>query len=891
MNRDGRDSDDADWLLAQLATGASQADQETPVATPPVSASSTSARSEAAVSPPSEEVLDWFTMAESPAPQASPVASAPQTSSPEWRPPFTVGRPPAPAAPTGPAAAGHPPTPAAPVVPPGPATPPAPFAFTWGSDELDSEDAIRAAFRSLSGGQSTNDDGPATADRPGGVGASTDASRSAHEASTDTGPALARQSFTPFSDASPVIPRHPIAPTTAPAGWDERPTSTPKTDFDDELWSALTEDEPAVPAVIDAPVSPTVTDAPVSPPLTDAPVSPPATAGEATPSSSLPADYERDHDSFPFIEVRGEAGPRSSEISEATTAASIAESAKRRAPFPAFAAARGDDPFGQPDDRGAEPVDDLLAALGSGAARPTGDGSGTGTSVPGDRESGFGTPPAGGAPPSGSGDDPFGWGSDDDGSDDDFSGDDRDDDDAGDGLGALGLEFAEDDDEPARTAETESPIAREIGETRYFWNLTPDPTAPDPKADPSVAAGATTVPSPFAPPSPFAADGDDESTRFEPEPETGPVVPEPAWPREPAAAEPPATTEVEPPADTTMFAPPAPSMFERPDASAVERPETSAFEPPAPYTFQPPPTDFDQAPPSAVQPVAYDTTDTPHVDPLAALFGATAEPGAPTTPRAPSAPRGAPFSANAASAGAGAGAGAVGGSTPVARATAPAASAPTAAPRVGGTGGSGRAPSAGSGGGGRPGGGRTTRTLLWIAAGLVVCLVLAGLFYVGTLLSAAGGGEAAAPSAAPVETETPVAEPTAPQPAGVHAWNTLFGGECVEPFVSVWEEEFTVVDCAAPHAAQLVYRGELAGDAAAAYPGEAEVAAQATAMCTADGVIDVGLVAGIPDLQVQAAFPADEQQWADGERTVYCFANRTGAEPLTGSIAGPGPTA
>ncbi len=826
MNRDGRDSDDA------------------------------------AGSPPrSEEVLDWFTVAESPAPQPSvtespqapPEASAPETNSPEWRPPFTVGRPPAPPASTGATAGSQPPTPAAPIVPPGPATPPAPFSFTWGSDELDSEDAIRAAFRSLSGGQPAHD---AASE---GAGAAADETSSAHEAPPDTGPALARQSFTPVSDATPATPRHPIAPTTAPAGWDEQRTPTPKTDFDHELWSALTEDEPAVPAVTD----------------------------------------ERDHDSFPFIEVRGEAGPQSSETSEATTAASVAESAKRRAPFPAFAAVRGDDPFGQPDDRGAEPVDDLLAALGSGTARPRGGGSDAGSSVPGDRESGFGTPPAGGAPPTGSGDDPFGWGSDDDdsdndGSDDDFTGDDRDDDGVGDVLGALGLEFEDDDDEPAKAAETESPVPREIAEPGYFWNLTPDPTAPDPKAESSVAAGAT-VPSPFAPPSPFAHDGDeDETPRFEPELETGPVVPEPAWPREPAAtaSEPPATTEVEPPADTTMFAPPAPSMFERPETSAVDRPETSAPESPAPYVFQPPPTEFDEAPPTAVEPVAHGTTDAAHADPLAALFGTTAESAAPTAPHAPSAPAAAPFSTDpAAFAGAGAGARAVGGSTPVARATAPAASAPTAAPRAGGTGGSGRAPGAGSGGGGRPGGGRTTRTLLWIAAGLVVCLVLAGLFYVGTLLSAAGGGEAAAPSAAPVETETPVAEPTAPQPAGVHAWNTLFGGECVEPFVSVWEEEFTVVDCAAPHAAQLVYRGELAVDAAAAYPGEAEVAAQATAMCTADGVIDVGLVAGIPDLQVQAAFPADEQQWADGERTVYCFANRVGAEPLTGSIAGPGPTA
>jgi hypothetical protein len=182
------------------------------------------------------------------------------------------------------------------------------------------------------------------------------------------------------------------------------------------------------------------------------------------------------------------------------------------------------------------------------------------------------------------------------------------------------------------------------------------------------------------------------------------------------------------------------------------------------------------------------------------------------------------------------------------------------------------------------------RTLLWIAGGLVVAVVIAGLFFLGTQLPF-GGGTATAPSAEPTATETPVPEPTGPQPVGVHAWNTLFGGECVDPFESAWAEEFAVVDCAAPHAAQLVRRGELEGDAAAPFPGEAEIAVQMNGLCTADGVIDVGLVAGIPDLQVQASFPVTEEQWAEGERTYYCFANRAGGEPLTGSITGPGPAA
>jgi hypothetical protein len=62
-------------------------------------------------------------------------------------------------------------------------------------------------------------------------------------------------------------------------------------------------------------------------------------------------------------------------------------------------------------------------------------------------------------------------------------------------------------------------------------------------------------------------------------------------------------------------------------------------------------------------------------------------------------------------------------------------------------------------------------------------------------------------------------------------------------------------------------------------------------LCTAPGVIDVAAVAGVEDLQVQAAFPVTEEQWTSGERSYYCFANRAGGEPLTASIAGPGPAA
>lgn len=177
--------------------------------------------------------------------------------------------------------------------------------------------------------------------------------------------------------------------------------------------------------------------------------------------------------------------------------------------------------------------------------------------------------------------------------------------------------------------------------------------------------------------------------------------------------------------------------------------------------------------------------------------------------------------------------------------------------------------------------------LLWIAGGLLVLVVLAGLYFLGTQLT---GGSTPEASPAPSATETPIPEPTAAQPPGVHPWDTLFGGECIDPYVNPWAEEFTVVDCAAPHAAQLVYRGELPGDAAAPFPGEDALSAQTVELCRAAGVIDVAAASGVPDLQVQASYPLEEQ-WGSGERTYYCFANRSGGEPLTGTVQGPGPAA
>lgn len=184
----------------------------------------------------------------------------------------------------------------------------------------------------------------------------------------------------------------------------------------------------------------------------------------------------------------------------------------------------------------------------------------------------------------------------------------------------------------------------------------------------------------------------------------------------------------------------------------------------------------------------------------------------------------------------------------------------------------------------------STRPL--IAAGVVIVLALVGLFYLGTRLPLIFAGPATATSSAtPTPTATP--EPTAEQPAsgplaaGTYAWDELQGGECLEPYSSPWAEEFTVVDCAEPHAAQLVFTAPYTEDPATPFPGEDVIAAEIGLLCSAPGVVDFAAAAPFTDLQVQGAYPVSGEQWAAGDRDYFCFASRSSGEPLTASVATP----
>jgi len=138
-----------------------------------------------------------------------------------------------------------------------------------------------------------------------------------------------------------------------------------------------------------------------------------------------------------------------------------------------------------------------------------------------------------------------------------------------------------------------------------------------------------------------------------------------------------------------------------------------------------------------------------------------------------------------------------------------------------------------------------------------------------------------------------------PAAVGLHKWSELRGGECLTPFTTVWAESFTVVDCAAPHPAQMVFRGTFPATAAGStttspapgdpggYPGLTALQAQINLLCTAPTVINLEAAGAYSDIQFQAAYAANAAEWQTGQHDYFCFLTRSSGQPLTSSIAVP----
>ncbi|CAO1654076.1 septum formation family protein [Salinibacterium sp. NYA9b] len=175
---------------------------------------------------------------------------------------------------------------------------------------------------------------------------------------------------------------------------------------------------------------------------------------------------------------------------------------------------------------------------------------------------------------------------------------------------------------------------------------------------------------------------------------------------------------------------------------------------------------------------------------------------------------------------------------------------------------------------------------LAIAGGLVAALALVALFLAGTRLGPSVMPAAVA-SPTPSATATAVVPVVGPLAPGTYQWNELAGGECLDPFASAWEQEYTVIDCTQPHAAQLLTVGLFEDAASDPYPEAEELASRTATACSTDAVIDFAAAQSFSNLEIVASFAANASDWDAGNRDYYCFATRSGDAALTTSVAQP----
>ena len=172
---------------------------------------------------------------------------------------------------------------------------------------------------------------------------------------------------------------------------------------------------------------------------------------------------------------------------------------------------------------------------------------------------------------------------------------------------------------------------------------------------------------------------------------------------------------------------------------------------------------------------------------------------------------------------------------------------------------------------------RVQLILMAVAGGLVAVLALIALFLLGTRLSHLFPPPAVVASASPSPSPSASGGPLAAGPVapGLYPWDALLGGECLDPFDSAWQDEYTVVPCTQPHAAQLVQT---------VFPGAEELQTRINLLCTATTVIDYAVAGTVLDLQVTASYAIDAEDWDDGNREYFCFVDRAGGEPLSASL-------
>jgi hypothetical protein len=170
--------------------------------------------------------------------------------------------------------------------------------------------------------------------------------------------------------------------------------------------------------------------------------------------------------------------------------------------------------------------------------------------------------------------------------------------------------------------------------------------------------------------------------------------------------------------------------------------------------------------------------------------------------------------------------------------------------------------------------------MLWVLGTLATMGVWVGAFLAGQFV--AGGAEEPEETIAPVEeVESLVSLGGPPRSAGQWEWSELQGGECFARFEGAFAEEFSVVSCQTPHAAQLAVADLISADIGEAYPGNDVVLARAREVCDLKDEVDAEAAAEYSDLRIAYSYPVDSAQWDKGQRGVYCFLYSESGQPLT----------
>ncbi|MEJ1230401.1 MAG: septum formation family protein [Galbitalea sp.] len=172
-----------------------------------------------------------------------------------------------------------------------------------------------------------------------------------------------------------------------------------------------------------------------------------------------------------------------------------------------------------------------------------------------------------------------------------------------------------------------------------------------------------------------------------------------------------------------------------------------------------------------------------------------------------------------------------------------------------------------------------------VAGGLILVLVLFGLFFLGTHLGAQQALAAHAKPTAPASAVPTSAGTGGPAAPGVQHWTALQGGECIQPFTSAWAVTFTVVPCTSDHDAEMVFKGKLPDPTDAAYPTSSQFQTEITPLCSASTAINYAAAGAVTDLQVSFSYPPSADSWQSGDRSYYCFVNRQSGGNLPGDLS------